>query len=89
MACTIAVKLHRRNLEQVKETPEERIVPRSLQRVHRVIAADRRERERKRDYVRTRKEEITAHRPGIIFILSRKPIVWLVAGVCCSLEHER
>lgn len=39
--------------------------------------------------MRTRKEEITAHRPGIIFILSRKPIVWLVAGVCCSLEHER
>lgn len=29
MACTIAVKLHRRNLEQVKETPEPRAEDRS------------------------------------------------------------
>ena len=59
-------------------------------RVHREIAADRsgerekerkRERERERDYVHTRKEEIPPTVrflcPGIIFILSRKAIVWL------------
>ena len=84
MACTIAVKLHRRNLEQVKETPEPRREDRSLQwaRVHREIEAEReREGERERDYVHTRKEEIPPTVrflcPGIIFILSRKAIVWL------------
>lgn len=59
MACTIAVKLHRRNLEQVKETPEPRGEDRSLQwaRVHREIEAEReggREREITCTHVRRR-----------------------------------
>lgn len=96
MACTIAVKLHCWNLEQVKETPE----PREKEDRSTIFAIGARahvgsppvkhgEREKERekekgDLIRTctHAGDIPPTGPlpsflGIIFILSRKVIVWL------------